>query len=96
MRRNITAGAAGIGLSVLVALSAAPVPAGAHAVLEAHVHEGICGDLAATEPVTLDELGYVTPLLDPAAATPHGSIPAGRPRGRLPDDDRHEQHRAVA
>ena len=43
----------------------------AHAILTAHLHEGTCADLGST-PVELGELGYVTPLLDPTAATPVG------------------------
>lgn len=70
-------------LAALVLSLASWEPSAAHAIFTAHLHEGTCSDLG-TEPVELGELGYVTPLLDPAAATPAGPYPPRGPEGAFP------------
>lgn len=76
--------ATGFATMVLLVLVIGDRPAAAHAVLAPHVHAGICGDLADGEPTTLNELGYVTPLLDLTAATPAGPFKPAGPEGAFP------------
>ncbi len=73
-------------LAALAALTlslASWVPSSAHAILTAHLHEGTC-DALGSEPIELGELGYVTSLLDPAAATPTGPYEQLGPEGAFP------------
>jgi hypothetical protein len=84
LNRALTLLVTGVVTIVLLVPVVSVRPTAAHAVLTPHVHEGVCGDFSQSEPRPLDELGYVTPLLDPEAATPVGPFKSAGPEGAFP------------